>query len=124
MNKFIALRTAALSATLVLRPMLALPQEPPIDGALARQYFAEAKSVSDKDNSALWTVLCATPFSSSILTLATRLRIKPVSRASSYPWMASSREKRQISARVRHTSPFFSAHKTRELAKSFAASRR
>jgi hypothetical protein len=59
MNKFIALRTAALSAALVLLPIPALPQEPPIDRALARQYFAEAKSVSDKDNGALWTVpLC------------------------------------------------------------------
>jgi len=85
----------SLSATLVLLPIPALPQEPPIDRALARQYFAEAKSISDKDNGALWTVPCADRFSSSIPTLATPLRIKPISRAGSNPWMASSREKRQ-----------------------------
>ena len=59
MNKFIVLRAAALSAALVLAAAPALPQQPAIDRALARQYFAEAKSISDKDNGALWTVpLC------------------------------------------------------------------
>src|SRR5258708_21613336 len=59
MNKFIVLRAAALSAALVLAAAPALPQEPAIDRALAKQYFAEAKSVSDKDNGALWGVpLC------------------------------------------------------------------
>src|SRR5467141_4614665 len=59
MNKFIVLRTAALSAALVLGATPVLPQQPAIDRALAKQYFAEAKSVSDKDNGALWTVpLC------------------------------------------------------------------
>jgi len=59
MNKFIVLRAAALSAALVLAAAPALPQEPAIDRALAKQYFAEAKSVSDKDNGALWGIpLC------------------------------------------------------------------
>ncbi len=59
MNKFIVLRAAALSAALVLAAAPALPQQPAIDRALARQHFAEAKSVSDKDNGALWGVpLC------------------------------------------------------------------
>ena len=59
MNKFLALRTAALSAALVFGPRVALPQESAIDRAMAKQYFAEAKTISDKDNGALWTVpLC------------------------------------------------------------------
>src|SRR5258708_7760739 len=59
MNRLIALRTAVLSSALVTGATPGLPQEPAIDHALARQYFAEAKSISDKDNGALWTVsLC------------------------------------------------------------------
>jgi hypothetical protein len=59
MNRFVVLRTALLSAALVLGASPALPQEPAIDRALTKQYFAEAKSISDKDNGTLWTVpLC------------------------------------------------------------------
>src|SRR5258708_39246398 len=59
MNRLIALRTAVLSSALVTGATPVLPQEPAIDHALARQYFAEAKSISGKDNGALWTVsLC------------------------------------------------------------------
>src|SRR5467141_405125 len=59
MNKFIVLRAAALSAALVLAAAPALPQQPAIDRALAKQYFAEAKSISDKDTGASVTVpLC------------------------------------------------------------------
>jgi len=44
---------------LQLSSLRALAQGPPIDAARARQYFAEAKAFSDKDNGALWKVpLC------------------------------------------------------------------
>lgn len=55
-----AVRTCLLSSMLAtLAAMTIAAQTPAIDRAKARQYFAEAKSLSDKDNGALWKVpLC------------------------------------------------------------------
>ncbi|HKW62869.1 MAG TPA: hypothetical protein VJN89_10015 [Candidatus Acidoferrum sp.] len=51
------IRTSILSGALVMAGAASvLPQTPPIDTAKARQYFAEAKALSDKDNGALWKV--------------------------------------------------------------------
>jgi len=50
------LTTVTLAA---LSAMSIAAQAPPIDAAKARQYFVEAKTVSDRDNAALWRVpLC------------------------------------------------------------------
>ena len=53
-------RTSLLACALAtLAPMNLPAQVPPIDAAKARQYFAEAKALSDSDNGALWKVpLC------------------------------------------------------------------
>jgi hypothetical protein len=54
-----ALGSIAMSATLVCGSREAFAQEPPIDHALAKQYFTEANPISDEDNGALWKVpLC------------------------------------------------------------------
>jgi hypothetical protein len=59
MKKLFALAGLALLAAAAFGPGNASAQEPAIDRALAKQYFAEAKSVSDKDNGALWGIpLC------------------------------------------------------------------
>jgi hypothetical protein len=59
MKKFITLWSIALAATMVCGAGEACAQEPAIDRAQAKQYFAEAKAISDKDNGALWNVpLC------------------------------------------------------------------
>src|SRR5215471_2866186 len=61
MSKPIFLLRTSLFAVLVLmsRALHVKAQTPPIDTAKARQYFAEAKTLSDKDNGALWKVpLC------------------------------------------------------------------
>ncbi len=59
MRKFFPLGSVAVSATLSFVPSVISAQEPAIDRALARQYFAEAKAISDKDNGALWNIpLC------------------------------------------------------------------
>jgi hypothetical protein len=59
MKKLFALGSIALSATMVCGSREAFAQEPLIDHTLAKQYFAEAKAISDKDNGALWSVpLC------------------------------------------------------------------
>jgi hypothetical protein len=52
--------TSLLVCTLATLAAMNLPaQIPPIDAAKARQYFAEAKALSDKDDGALWKVpLC------------------------------------------------------------------
>lgn len=50
-------RSCLLSSTLAtLAAMTTAAQSPSIDTAKARQYFAEAKALSDKDNGALWKV--------------------------------------------------------------------
>lgn len=53
-------RTSLLACALAtLAPMNFPAQTPPIDAAKARQYFAEARALSDSDNGALWKVpLC------------------------------------------------------------------
>lgn len=53
-------RTSLLVCILATLATMNLPvQTPPIDAAKARQYFAEAKTLSDRDNGALWKVpLC------------------------------------------------------------------
>lgn len=59
MKKFFALGSIVLSVTMVCGSREAFAQEPPIDHALAKQYFGEAKAISDKDSGALWNVpLC------------------------------------------------------------------
>src|SRR5215472_6616630 len=61
MSKPVFLLRTSLFAVLVLmsRALHVKAQTPPIDTAKARQYFAEAKTLSDKDNGALWKVpLC------------------------------------------------------------------
>src|SRR5260370_33093904 len=58
MKKLLALAGLALLAA-AFRPGNASAQGPAIDRALATEYFAEAKSVSDKDHGAVWEVpLC------------------------------------------------------------------
>ena len=61
MSKPVFLLRTSLFAVLVLMSsaLHVKAQTPPIDTAKARQYFAEAKTLSDKDNGALWKVpLC------------------------------------------------------------------
>ena len=54
----------------------AVAQEPPIDPALAKQYFAEAKAASDRDNGGLWKVPLCGPLLSWIAARVRQLRIK------------------------------------------------
>src|SRR5215472_15208282 len=56
---FLVCASLLICALLNLAGQRATAQAPPIDTAKARQYFAEAKAFSDKDNGALWKVpLC------------------------------------------------------------------
>jgi hypothetical protein len=53
------IRTSLLFCTFTLLCTHTVAQTPPIDAAKARQYFTEAKALSDRDNGALWKVpLC------------------------------------------------------------------
>ena len=70
MRKFFPLGSVAVSATLSFVPSVISAQELAIDHALARQYFAEAKAISDKDNgptahcgTSLWTLRSANKLS-------------------------------------------------------------
>src|SRR5215472_168199 len=50
------IRSLLVLALATLFPVTAFGQAPPIDAAKARQYFAEAKALSDRDKGALWNV--------------------------------------------------------------------
>lgn len=59
MKKVFALGSVALTVAMVCGAGEAMAQEAAIDHGLAKQYFAEAKAISDRDNGALWKVpLC------------------------------------------------------------------
>src|SRR6266699_313676 len=56
---FLVCASLLLSVFMTLAAMSSEAQTPPIDASKARQYFAEAKALSDRDNGTLWKVpLC------------------------------------------------------------------